>query len=130
MSIRANEGETSSKKNKKLKQERSVIKAKTEIVNKIIEQITEVLEGLVEDKDSTDGLGDTVKDIFQPILDKFKDLISENEDKKSFIGGLIKIFTILLSSRSTTLAKIKKVIRISTKIALDLRPEQKLQSED
>ena len=130
MSIRANEGETSSKKNKKLKQERSVIKAKTEIVNKIIEQITEVLEGLVEDKDSTDGLGDTVKDIFQPILDKFKDLISENEDKKSFIGGLIEIFTILLSSRSTTLAKIKKVIRISTKIALDLRPEQKLQSED
>ena len=130
MSIRANEGETSSKKNKKLKQERSVIRAKTEIVNKIIEQITEVLEGLVEDKDSTDGLGDTVKDIFQPILDKFKDLISENEDKKSFIGGLIEIFTILLSSRSTTLAKIKKVIRISTKIALDLRPEQKLQSED
>ena len=130
MSIRANEGETSSKKNKKLKQERSVIKAKTEIVNKIIEQITEVLEGLVEDKDSTDGLGDTVKDIFQPILDKFKDLISENEDNKTFIGGLIEIFTILLSSRSTTLAKIKKVIRISTKIALDLRPEQKLQSED
>ena len=106
MSIRANEGETSSKKNKKLKQERSVIKAKTEIVNKIVEEITEVLEGPVEDKDSTDGLGDTVKDIFQPILDKFKDLISENEDKKSFIGGLIEIFTILLSSRSTTLAKI------------------------
>ena len=106
MSIRANEGETSSKKNKKLKQERSVIKAKREIVNKIIEQITEVLKGPVEDKDPTYGLGDTVKDIFQPILDKFKDLISKNEDKKSFIGGLIEIFTILLSLRSTTLAKI------------------------
>ena len=62
----------------------------------------------VKDKDSTDGLGDTIKDIFQPILDKFKGLIGENEDKKSFIGGLIKIFTILMSSRSTTLPKFKK----------------------
>ena len=59
---------------------------------------------------------------------EFKDLISENEDKKSFIGGLIKIFT--MSSRRTTLAKIKNIIRISTKIALDLWPEQKLQPED
>ena len=65
-------------------------------------------EDPVEDKDSTDGLGDTIKDIFQPIFDEFKDLIGENEDKKSFIGGLIKIFTIRLSSRSTTLAKILK----------------------
>ena len=88
------------------------------------------MEDPVEDKDSTDGLGVTIKDIFQPILDKFKDLIGKNEDKNSFIGGLIKIFTILLSSRSATLAKILKVIRISTKIALDLWPEQKLQSED
>ena len=88
------------------------------------------MEDPVKDKDPTDGLGDTIKDIFQPILDKFKDLIGKNEDKKSIIGGLIKIFTILLSSRSTTLAKIKKFIRISTKIALDLWPEQKIQSED
>ena len=88
------------------------------------------MEDLVEDKDSTDGLGDTNKNIFQPILDEFKDLIGENEDKRPFIGGLIKILTILLSLRSRALAKIKRVIRISTKIALDLRPEQKLQSED
>ena len=106
MSKRANEGEISSERNKKLKKERSVDKTKTKIVNKIIEQIEEVLEDPVEDKDSTDGLGDTIKDIFQPVLDEFKDLIHKNEDKKSFIGGLIKIFTILLSSRSTTLAKI------------------------
>ena len=127
MCKRANEGEISGEKNKKLKKERSVDEAKIEIVNKIIKQIKKVLEDPVKDKDPTDGLGDTFKDIFQPILDKFKDLIGKNEDKKSIIGGLIKIF---LSSRSTTLAKIKKFIRISTKIALDLWPEQKLQSED
>ena len=64
------------------------------------------MEDLVEYKDSIDGLGGTIKDIFQPILEEFKDLIGENEDKKSFIGGLIKTVTIVLSSRSTTLAKI------------------------
>ena len=112
MSKRTNEGEISSKnKNKRLKKERSVSMAKTEIVNKIIEQIKEVLEDSVENKDSTDGLGDTIKDIFQSILDEFKDLIGENKDRKSFIGGLIKIFTILLSSRSTTLAKTKATVR-------------------
>ena len=53
-------------------------------------------------------------------------LIGENEDKKSFIGALIKIFTILLSSKTATLTSIKKVLRVSTKIALALWPEQKL----
>ena len=95
MCKRANEGEISGEKNKKLKKERSVNEAKIEIVNKIIKQIKKVLEDPVKDKDPTDGLGDTIKDIFQPILDKFKDLIGKNEDKKSFIGGLIKTFTIL-----------------------------------
>ena len=63
------------------KTERSVDEAKTEIVNKIVEKVKEVLEDLVENKDSTIGLEDTIKDIFQPILDEFKDLIGENEDK-------------------------------------------------
>ena len=74
----------------------------------------------VEEKDSTDSLGDTIKETFQPILDKFKELIRENKDKKSFIGALIKIFTILL------ITNIKNVLRVNTKIALDLWPEQKL----
>ena len=38
MSKMANEGEISSEKNKKLKKKKSVDKAKTEIVNKIIEK--------------------------------------------------------------------------------------------
>ena len=97
----------------------SIDRAKTKIVNQIIEQIKEALEDPVEEKDSTDGLGDTIKEIFQPILDEFKELIRENEDKKSFIGALIKIFTILLSSRITTLTKIIKVMLVRTKVALD-----------
>ena len=106
----------------------SIDRAKTKIVNQIIEQIKEALEDPVEEKDSTDGLGDTIKEIFQPILDEFKELIGENEDKKSFIGALIKIFTILLSSRITTLTKIIKVMLVRTKVALDSWP--KLTKED
>ena len=63
------------------------------------------MEDHVEEKDSIVDLGETIKFIFQPILDKFKVLISENKDKKSFIGVLIKIFMILSSSRSTILPK-------------------------
>ena len=63
MSKRANEKEISSAKNKKLKMETSVDEAKTEIVNKFTEQIKEVLEDPAEDKDSIDGLGDSIKDI-------------------------------------------------------------------
>ena len=86
----------------------SVDKAKIEIVSKIIEQMKEILGDPVKDKDSIVGLGDTIKYIFQPILDKFKHLISENEEKNSFIVSLIKFFSIHLSSKSTTLAKILK----------------------
>lgn len=41
----------------------------------IIEQIREILEDPIEQKDSTDGLGDAIKEIFQSILNEFKDLI-------------------------------------------------------
>ena len=64
------------------------------------------------------------------MLDEFKDLIEENEDKRSSIGGLIKILTILLSSKDNSLIKIKKIMRVSTKKALDLWSEQKRQEED
>ena len=49
----------------------------------------------------TDGYNDTMKEIFQPMLEEFKDLIGKSEDKKSFIGGLIKIFPVLLTSRGS-----------------------------
>ena len=64
-----------------------------------------------ENQDSTDGIIDSIKDIFQPIFDKFKVQIGENKDKKSFIGGLIRIFTILLSVKASAPTKIKKIIK-------------------
>ena len=84
MSKRANEEEISNTKTKKLKKERSVDEAKIEIINVIIAQIKEILEDPIREKDYTDGLGDTIKGIFQLILNEFKDLIGENKDKKIF----------------------------------------------
>ena len=127
MSKRQDEEQISNNNTKRLKKESSVDKAKTEIVTQVTEQVKEILEDPIEEGDATDRLMDTIKEIFQPILDEFKDLIGENEDKKSFIGGLIRIFTILLSSKTSSLAKIKKVVRISTKIPLNLWPEKKQQ---
>ena len=45
--------------------------------------------------DSTDAVSNKIKLIYQPVLDEFEDFIAENDDKKSFISGLIKIFAIL-----------------------------------
>ena len=93
---------------KRLKKERSVDEAKTEIINEIIAKVEEITKNSREGQDSTDGIACTINEIFQPILDEFKDLNEENEDKKSFIGGLIKIFTIVLSSKDNSLIQIKK----------------------
>ena len=114
----------------KLKKERTIDDAKTEIVNKIIDEIKDLLHDQMQGGDSTDGVITLFEDIFQSVLEKFKKLIGETKDKKNFISGLIKIFKILLSTKTPTPTKIKKVIRTSVKIALELWPEQKELSQD
>ena len=59
-----------------------------------------------ENQDSTNRIIDSIKGIVQPIFDKFKAQIGENEDKKSFAGGLIRMFTILLSLKASAPTKI------------------------
>ena len=126
-------GET---KIKNLKMELTVDETKTEIVNKIVTEISELLDDQTGGGDTIDGIITLFEETFQPILDKFKELIGENKDKKNFVGGLIKIFITLLSTKIPTLRKIKKVVRTSIKIALELwnksnkTLEQKQQSED
>ena len=130
MSQRATKKNIGETKSKKLKKELTVDKAKTEIVNKIIAEISDLLDDQTQGGDSTDGVITLLEDIFQPISDVFKELIGKSKDKKNFIGGLIKIFTILLSTKTPALTKIEKVIRTSVKVALELWPEQKQLSED
>ena len=102
---------------KKLNEEQLVDEAKTRIINKIINKLTPLIEEIdnKEAQDSTDGIRNKIKNIFPPILETFEELIAENEDKKSFFGGFIKIFTILLTARCTSANKLKK--KISAEIA-------------
>ena len=59
-----------------------------------------------ENQDSTNRIIDSIKEIAQPIFDKFKAQIGENEVEKSFVGGLIIMFTILLSVKASAPTKI------------------------
>ena len=117
------------KPKKKLKKGLSTDVARTKIVKEIVTKISELLDDQTQGGDSTDSVI-TFEEIFQPVLDGFQELIEESQGKNNFIGGLIKIFTILLSTKTPALTKIKKVIRASVIIALELRPEQKQLSED
>ena len=92
-------------KSKKLKKEKLIDKAKTEIVIALTDKLNELLED-PENQDSTDEITDSIKEIFQPIFDEFKAQIGENEDQKSFIGGLIRIFMIRLSLKASAPTKI------------------------
>ena len=130
MSKRTSEKKIGEAKNTKLKRELTFDKAKTEIFNKIVTEINDLLDDQTEGGDSTDDIITLFEETSQQILDKFKELIGESKDKKNFVSGLIKIFTILLSTKIPTLTKIKKVIRTSVKISLELWPEQKQHSED
>ena len=72
MCKRASEKNIGETKNKKLKKELSIDEIKTEIINKIVIEINELLDDQTEGEDSTDSVITLFEDIFQPILDKFK----------------------------------------------------------
>ena len=80
MSKRASEKNLGETKNKKLKKELTIDEAKTEIVNKIIDEIKDLLDDQMQVGVSADGVITLFEDIFQPILDEFKELIGESKD--------------------------------------------------
>ena len=70
MSKRTSEKKIGETKNKKLKKELTVEEAKTEIVNKIVTEINELLDDQTEGRDSTDGVITLFEETLQPVLDK------------------------------------------------------------
>ena len=58
------------------------------------------------------------------MLKDFAEVTEADKDKKSFMKNLIKIFTILLSTECNNLQKVKKIIKLSTEIAINLWPKQ------
>ena len=80
MSKRAREKNIGETKNKKLKKELTIDEPKTEIVNTIIDEIKDFLDDQTQDGDSTDRFMTLFEDIFQPVLDEFKELIGESKN--------------------------------------------------
>ena len=111
----------------KIRKDLSIDTTKTEIIKEVAEKLEEILDKKEENLNSTDEFGDRVQEILDSILDDFKDSLSENEEKKSFVSGLVEIFSILLRTRYNSITKLKKIIRITAEIALNFWPEQKQQ---
>ena len=59
-------------KNKKLKKEKSIDEAKIELSDKLNERLEDP-----KNQDSTDGITDFIKEMFQTIFDEFKAQIGE-----------------------------------------------------
>ena len=110
---------------KRPKKEKSVNKAKPEIINKIIDKIKTLVKKSEDWEDENDSTGNKIKEILHSVLEKYEELIAENKNKKSFIGGLINIFTILLTAKCISISKLKKIIKASAQISIKLLPEQK-----
>ena len=46
-------------------------------------------------------------------MEEFEEILAENGDKKSFIDGLVKIFTILLTTKFSSIKKLNRIIKTS-----------------
>ena len=93
------------------------------IINEIIEKIKTLVEECEDRGGENDRIRDRIKEIFQPILEGFEELIASNEDKKYFLGRVIKIFTILLTKRCSSISKLKLIIKRSAQIPIKLWTE-------
>ena len=79
------------------------------------------------DLDSTDGLGDRIKEVTEATLEELKDSLSRNQNKKSFVLSILKIISILLKNNASGLTKVKKIIKTAADVAINLWPGQKQQ---
>ena len=82
MSKKASEKNIGEAKSKKLKKELTVDEVETKIVHKIIDEIKDLLDDQTQGGDSTDGVITLFKDISQPILDEFNELLGGKQGEK------------------------------------------------
>ena len=102
--------------------------AKTEIIQETADKIEEILSKETDNLDSTDEkVTDKIRDFCSQILEDFKEILEEDKDKGDFVHALTKIFGILVTSKYTSLAKAKKILRETAQIPVKLWPESKRQ---
>ena len=68
------------------------------------------------------------ENIIQEIMEEFKDSLEPGQEKSQFVKALIRIFIILLNTKFSSITKVKKIIRASAKLALEVWPELRQQS--
>ena len=84
-------------------------------------------KNILEDLESTDDPGDRTKEVIGATLEKLKDSLSGNEDKKSFVLSILKIISILVKNNTSGLTKLKKIIKKAAEAAINLWPGKKQQ---
>ena len=87
-----------------------------------------VVNNILEDEenlDEADGFRTKIKEIIDQIIEEFKKSLELDKEKGNFVKGLIKMFTILLNTKCSSITKLKKIIRTSADLAIALWPEQK-----
>ena len=96
--------------------------AKTEITNKLVVKIGDpVSEDRFDEKAgkwsaSIDGIGSSLEEIFELKLEEFKEIVKENKNKKGFVTGPFRIFTILLTAKCSSFSKRKIIKKTSEKL--------------
>ena len=71
--------------------------------------------------DQTDGFTDKMKEFVENIYEEIKENFDqENEGKNQFVKAIIRIFSILLNTKISLIKKIKKIIKTSASLILEL----------
>ena len=90
----------------------------------LIEEITTAISKHVifenENKDSTDGVLDVIREIADSVHEDFEKLVGIPNDKKHFIRALTKIFILLLNTKVDTVEKVKKMLKVPIETTLKI----------
>ena len=77
------------------------------------------------DGDQTDGFSDKGRELVENIYEEIRNsLDQDNKGKGQFVKAIMRIFSILLNTKKSSIKKIKKIIKTSAILVLELWPEQ------
>ena len=77
------------------------------------------------DGDQTDGFRDKGRELVENIYEEIRNsLDQDNKGKGQFVKAIMRIFSILLNTEKSSIKKIKKIIKTSASLVLELWPEQ------
>ena len=94
------------KETKKNQNQAQNFEKQSEIIEKLLQSVTQHIESENKNNDSADRILDTIHDIADSVQQEFEELIGTDSNKKTFVRNLSKIFTILLNTNYNTAKKV------------------------